>query len=356
MKTITICLDTRDTDYAKALSNSLQHHSSYFSIQLNLPLHDSHGLDLILTDDMSVSAERVVYLTEDPTSESVNIDEGSYILYKYQHVGHISNMLRLAHSKYSTSEMVTYETENTNIISVCSASGGTGCTSVALGICQELKRFHGKEVLYICLEEFESTKAYFPEYNVEPNNITKYVYAVINKDVCCNITPEGYMNKDDYGVYTFHPSRGRNPLRELSGNEFVQFINKITNEKLFTDLILDCGNGLDDSVVSAFQLSSVICHVMGMRTDISRRTNYLMAVKNKMGSNDSIGLLNVLNMYVKPNEGAPENMKGTEQMMIPIEEDCRSFQDVNGHTSISLDKMFGQGIRDIVQHMVRTNK
>jgi len=352
MKAINVYLETKDEDYSIALAKSLQQHGKYFSIQVGNTHQEQYEWDLYLTDDMNASAERTVYLTEDPTLATVNVENTCYILYKYQHIGHISNILRLAHSDYSKSEILSDETEQANIISICSASGGTGCTSVALGVCQELTRFHGKKVLYISMEEFESISTYYPDAYHETNNITKFVYSILNKNDCCSYTPEGYMMKDEYGVFAFYPAKGRNPLRELTGKEFIKFINHLTKEKLFTNLILDCGNGLDDSIVSAYQLSEIIFNVIGKSPDLNRRANYLRTVASRLSIRDTTGIRDVFNLYIAPETENGESLSETKKEQLTIEEDCASFEIINGRRVISIDKMFGQGIREIVQHII----
>ncbi len=356
MKIINICLETHDLDYATALSKSLLQHSKFFSIKFNRSHEDDKEWDLLLTDDMTIAAERTVYLTEDPSLESMNVDDGRYILYKYQQVSRISNMLRFAHSDFSKSEMISDETVQTNIISICSSSGGSGCTSVAMGICQELARFHGKKVLYISLEEFESTDTYFPESMFHNDNITKYLYAILFSNGRVSCIPEEYMLEDEYGIFAFRPVRGRNPLRALTGNEFLQFINHITREKIFTDLILDCGNGLDDTIVSAYQISSNICHVFGKSPNYNRRANYLFAVRNKVEKTNLLGLLNVFNKYSESEKYAAESIPESDQTTFVIEDEPTSFESVNGRKIVSVDKVFGQGIRQLVQHLVLSGK
>jgi MinD-like ATPase involved in chromosome partitioning or flagellar assembly len=352
MKTINVYLDTNDSDYNLALAKSLLQHSKCFTIQADSPQMEQEEWDIYLTDNMNASAERIVYLTEEPSLATVNEETSCYILHKYQHIGYISNILRLAHSDYSKSEMLSDETENANIICICATSGGTGCTSVSLGLCQELTRFHGKKVLYISLEEFESTLTHFPDAHHEANNITKLVYSILNLNGGCNSTPAAYISKNDFGVSAFHPARGRNPLRDLTGNEFIKFINHITKEKLFTDLVLDCGNGLDSSILSAFQLSAGIYHVTGKNPDHNRKSTYLRTVANRLTTKNATGIMDVHNFYVENEveDGSP--LIDDRKHKLTIEQDYSSFDIINECYVISLDKMFGQGIRNLAQHVI----
>lgn len=356
MKTINVYLETRDSDYSTALAKSLQQHSKFFSIQLSNPDMEHKEWDIFLTDDMKASQQKIVYLTEEPAQATINEENSCYILHKYQHVGYISNILRLAHSDYSKSEMLSDETEHINIISFCSSSGGVGCTSISLGVCQELTRFHGKKVLYISLEEFMSSTNYFQGSNLKANNIAKYVYAIQNNKSYCNYTSAGYMSRDDYGIFAFYPARGRNPMCELVGNEFIKLINHIASEKMFTDLVLDCGNGLGDTVVSAFQLSTHIVHITGKNPDTHRKANYLCTVANRIAASDSTGIHEVFNFYVTPEPEDGESLTETKKQYLTIEEDPGSFGTINGISVVSLDKMFGQGIRELAQHLILPNE
>jgi len=351
MKTINICIATKDSDYDVALSRSLLLNSKRFTISVHQTNRDIQEWDILLTDDMSTSNERTIYLTDDPAFEDINAENNRYILYRYQPVGYISKILRLAHSGFSKSIMPTDDTEQTNIICICSSSGGTGCTSVALGISQELSRFHSKKVLYISLEEFESTDKYFPEVQFEANNINKFLYLILNNRHRIGLVSQGFMREDEYGVFAFRPAKGRNPLRELTGSEFVYFINHITKEKTFTDLILDCGSGLDDSILSAYQLSTTIFNVAGKNPDFNRRNNYLLTVSSRIPSRDALGILNIFNKYTEDEAEISDFLKEAEKVDLIIEEDSTSFGIINGRTVIFLDKMFGKGIRDVVKRL-----
>lgn len=370
MRTINICLMTKDPEYDKALSRSLQQYCKFFAIRLARPWQDSqtehrecqgfpkkektyeiNEEEILLTDDMNETTNRTVYLTDDPALARIDENQSQHILYKYQHISHLSNGLRQAYSFYSKSEMLSDETAQSSIISVCSSSGGAGCTVVALGVCQELARYHGRKVLYISMEEFESTALYFSEAKQRTNNLTRYLYSILYSQDAGNRSVEGYMLKDEYGVSVFYPAKGRNPLRELSGNEFVKFINQIMKEKLFDDLIVDCGSGLDESIVSAFQLSKIICHVTGRLPDLNRKETYLQTVANRCSSNDWTKILEITNLHVELNSEEFEKIGQDDKNQLFIEEDLSSFESVNGRRIISIDKAFGQGIRELVEHL-----
>jgi hypothetical protein len=369
MKTINICLITKDPEYSMALSRSLQQYSKAFSLEIGSiqqgglvgklrqqqgkKTYEINDYDILLTDDMDASAERAVYLATDPASSWSDEESKIFIIYKYQYVGSISNIIRLAHSAYSNTEMCSNETEKTNIISICGSNGGSGCTTIALGVCQELARFNRKKVLYLCMEEFESTSAYFSEAKPKANNITRYLYSMLHTSEASSRTPEGYVVSDEYGVSTFIPAKGRNPLRDLTCREFVLFINQITKNGIYSDLVLDCGNGLDDSIVSAFQLSTWICHVIGKSTDVSRGELYRMTVGNRCEMKDFTKWLDVYNLWKDSGEEETESLRGSTKEKLIIPEDPSSVYFENGRRHITIDKVFGQGIHALTARLIR---
>jgi len=159
------------------------------------------------------------------------------------------------------------------------------------------------------------------------------------------------MLKNENVIFEFNTARGRNPCRELSKNEFTKFINQITKEESFTNLILDCGNGLDDSIVAAFQLSTHIFHITGKSGNYHRSSTYLRTIANRLAERDSSAIIQVTNFYIATESEEWESANEDKIEKLIIEEDNTSFNSLNGRTVISLDKMFGQGIRDIVQHI-----
>ena len=345
MKTINLCLLINEPEYSTALSISLLTNYKYFSIETdnNLPF------DILLTDDMKLTEERAVFLTEDPTNERVDEEGKIFVLYKYQHIGRISNILRLAYSVFANDEIMTEEIEKTNIVSICSSDGGVGCTSVALGISQELARFHGKQVLYLNLEEFESTAFYFPDANGGSNNISRFIYTLLYSQNGENRSPIGYLVKDGYGISTFRPAKGRNPLRDLNDNEFVKFMKQILKENVYTDLIVDCGNGVDESIISALSLSGHVFYVMGKSTNSDRMKAYLRTVSNRGEALDKSIWSHVYNFYWEQEKPENINQNDYETVIYKIRDAESSFERMNGQINISIDKDFGQGVRQIVE-------
>ena len=355
MKTITICLVTNDLEFGKALANSLQSFSFHFTITLQLEeprqAEPSVAFDIYLTDEMNIDVPNAVYLSEDKGAALIDIENKRFVVYKYQHVSHISTILRLAYSIFADTEMISDNTERTTLVSLCASSGGVGCTSIALGICQELSRFYGEKVLYVSLEEFESTSAYFHCSSIELNNVTKYLYGILTVDHRPRPASDGFMIKDIHGISALFPARGRNPLRELSTNELIEFINAITEDNIFTYIILDCGNGSDGAIETAMNLSTVTYLVMGNTKNPKRQEAYLRAIAYRTDESTVGFMKHIQNFYEEPESEEMEENIATTLNTLKVEQDFESLACRDGQFEISLDKAFGQGIHQIVEEL-----
>jgi hypothetical protein len=356
MRTIKICLAFNEADYSTALAMSLMRVNRFLSIGE----YAKESYDLLLTDDPTLAADQMVYFTDEQMEEKIDEDKKIFIVYKYQPSGRISKILKLAYSLYSEMEMLSQNCEEANIISVCSSTGGTGCTSVAMGLCMELSRFHQQRVLYLNLEEFESTGMFFGEDCGGLQNITGYLYRVVYEQGGKIPSVVGYLTQNEHDIYAFRPSRGRNPLRELNESEFVKFMNAVLKEGLFSHVIVDCGTGMDDAIISAMRLSSKVCHLSSKSSHQTRTQTYLQTAKHKTGATDQENWVFVSNFQHMPyadlednlffkDETGNENQTETSGFKIPT--DASSFAMIDGHMKIEMDKWFGNGVRNLLANI-----
>lgn len=347
MKTIRICIKVGDPDYCQALSKGLLGDGKFFSIETD----DSNEYDLLLTDDRSAPQKGTVFLTGNPALEQLDENLKVFMLYKYQHVGRIGSALRLAHSVFSGFVPMPDRIEKVNVICVCSHEGGAGCTSVSLGICRELAGFEAKRVLYISMEEFPSTSHYFPDAKPGPWNVANLLYAAIHKNKPDSVSPSGYMLCDEYDVFTFRPSPGRNPLRELDRSQFNRFIDIVLNEGTFTDLVFDCGNGLDESIESVLRMADHCCHMIGKTKDPERLGCYLRTTENRTGPLTGLQRLFVKNFEERKETREDELDESEEHGLLAISNSPSCFQVVDERKRFTCANEFGNGIRKVVEHL-----
>lgn len=351
MRTINICISMIEMDYGTALAGSLLRVNRFFSIT-DQPMA---CCDLLLTDDLSRSSEKMVFFTDEKSEEKVDINRKIFIIYKYQHAGSISKILKLAHSLFSETEMISEVCEAANILSVCSSGGGTGCTSVAMGLCMELGKFHGKRVLYLCLEEFESTNMLIPGDAGENQNITGYLYRVLHGPQDKIPSVSGYLIQNEFDICAFRPSRGRNPLRELNESEFVRFMNAVLREDLFSDVVIDCSNGIDDAVAAAMKLSRKVCHVAGESISQARMQSYMQTAALRTCEKEQTEWIFVSNSTHSTSADFREESHSKEKTETAIPFDKSSFRIIGDQMMIDTDKSFGRGVQHLLAQLRCSN-
>ncbi len=358
MDTITIHIIMKDFEYGRAMARGLQEQSRYFSVIQeeinNFNISQVNEGSLVVTDDdkmVQFVEIRSVILTEKQSEAIICEESKTFRIYKYQRASNIARLLRLAYRIYSGREVVSQETEDITLISIFAVEGGVGCTSIALGVCQELHRFHGKKVLYISLEEFVSAGEYFLT-SADNLGIKHYLYLLLHKsnEVC--ITPEGYMTRDEYGVSSFYYPLGRNPLRQLKETEYVQFINHIVKNSDFTHIVVDCGNGMDQVIQTDLSISNACGLVCRKSTNEYRKDGYFLVNQNEMGKITFEEPVVIQNFYEDSETEEFEATANENEGNCFVCKDYSSFETQNEKTNILLDRNFGEGIREVTNRLI----
>lgn len=359
MDTITMHIIMKDFEYGRAFARGLQMQSRYFSViqeePCNFNIAQVNEGSLVVCDDDNVEElvkAGCVILTEKKSDAIICEESKIFRIYKYQKVSDIARLLRLAYRIHYGKEVISQETEDTTIISIFAVEGGAGCTSIALGVCQELRRFHGKKVLYISLEEFVSTGDYFLT-TLDNLGIKHYLYLLLHKpnEVC--ITPDGYMTSDEYGVSSFYYPLGRNPLRQLKETEYVRFMNHIVNNSDFTHIVVDCGNGMDHAIQTNLAISSSCGFVCRKLTNEYRKDGYFLLNQNEKRETIFKEPVVIHNFYeeVDTDEFEPITNENNDDCF--VFKDYASFETQNNKINILLDRNFGEGIREVTNRLIR---
>ena len=74
----------------------------------------------------------------------------------------------------------------------------------------------------------------------------RYLYHLFHKMAGEDVISEmpfldGYVIRDEFGLETFAPTRGRNPLRELDPEEFSLFLDSLMQSGRYDTILLDAG-------------------------------------------------------------------------------------------------------------------
>lgn len=266
MENIRIAVISENRDYGRALGLALVDVYRNFTVTLfrGVPLHNElDKMDLILTDtqkDIEIRG-KCIMLVEKISQIDKDYEGKCFRLYKYSNVRQLAGELLYIYSAITGRKAVPIRNVNAKVVLFCSPAGGSGCTSAAVAFAREMRRFHDKRVMYMSLEEVESTLAYM-EKLAEGKNAGEYLYHLFN-DRDENRFPflESYVVSDPYGVEALIPSPGRNVMKSLSSEEMAYFTGALLDTGSYDYLVIDAGNSLEKNVLTCYEMANSICMV-----------------------------------------------------------------------------------------------
>lgn len=228
---------------------------------------------LILTDDFGIAEKwarkmPAVYMCKKKADENVNDllntrneDRAGKILhiYKYSKVGRLINACAMWNKNYcrenvSGSDVANVRENIYKMVVVCSAQGGTGCSSFARLMA---KRFAGeqKRVLLIGFDNIEPSEESAAE---DGHTHREFIYKILNKRSNAGLDVMDYVSLHD-GVYSFTKGSGINPLIHLDKNEIMRYIEGITNYNDFDVIVVDLGVDMTERGLALMDLADEIC-------------------------------------------------------------------------------------------------
>ncbi len=159
MNKIEIKIVTKDQPYAHALAEALMKKEEFSSVTL---------LDQPIPEELLGSTEEklnypIIYLMEAKGPKKANCiylknrnmegdRENLNAFYKYQSIGILYGKIIQLYFRMGGGKEAPLEDVSTKICTLFSLSGGSGTTSLALGLAQHFHRFEDKRVLYLTLE------------------------------------------------------------------------------------------------------------------------------------------------------------------------------------------------------------
>ena len=228
---------------------------------------------LILTDDFGIAEKwarkmPAVYMCKKKADENLNDllntrneDRAGKILhiYKYSKVGRLINACAMWNKNYcrenvSGSDVANVRENIYKMVVVCSAQGGTGCSSFAKLMA---KRFAGeqKRVLLIGFDNIEPSEESVAE---DGHTHREFIYKILNKRSNAGLDVMDYVSLHD-GVYSFTKGSGINPLIHLDKDEIMRYIEGITNYNDFDVIVVDLGVDMTERGLALMDLADEIC-------------------------------------------------------------------------------------------------
>lgn len=272
MENIRVALITQDREYGRALGLAMVDVYRNFTVTLyrSVPVHNElDSMDLVLSD-VSEGFEikgRHILLTDKISQINKNYEDKIFCLYKYWNVRQLAGELLYIYSSLTGRRAAPIRNVNARIYVFASASGGSGCTSAAMAFAREMKRFHEKKVMYLSMEEIESTLAYMTPMQ-DGKNVSEYLYHLFNNRESEKFPfIESYLISDPFGVEALIPSPGRNVMKSLSPEEMVYFTGAVLDTGGYDILVIDAGNCLEKSILTCYEMANSIFLVSEKKND-----------------------------------------------------------------------------------------
>jgi len=155
--------------------------------------------------------------------------------------------------------------DSAKIIAFSSPSGGTGCSTMAAA-CAKHFATKGKKTLYLNLESFGSSDAFFKAEG--QFNMSDIIFAVKSKKANLSLKLESCVKQDVSGVCFYSQSKIALDMLELTNEDISRLITEIKLAGTYEYIILDTSFAMDKNTLNIFRQAHALVWV-GDGTEIS---------------------------------------------------------------------------------------
>lgn len=227
----------------------------------------------------------VVYLTDRASQVNIDYGNGRYALYKYSRADAITAAVFDIYAHLTGRQALLVKRNDVRLVAFASYCGGTGCTTVCRAVCQELTRFCSMRVMCISLEDVSSASDFLPLQEGDASGSIKtegeYLYRLFGKGTVPFL--ESYLIKDPFGVCSFTPTAGKNPFRELSGEEMHRLLTVLMDSGMFDVIAVDLSTGLGEGAMNVCSAADRICLLTNTEEHMMREKHYLRHLERCCG-------------------------------------------------------------------------
>lgn len=338
MDSIHVLFAADDLDYARTLAEctSAADKGIIFTIRKKGETFSTEDFDVVMYEESLISQNRqeddFEYADICMTAkmyQSENDGKAGFRAYKYITASDAAEMISDVYCRKFGKRRIKPLIGDTKFIYVCGSCGGTGKTETAQALAQELGRFHGRRVLYLCFEEFESEYRHMPQ--IKGKELGRYLYRCVLEKKGFSVFDSGYTAKDDFGVSCFSVCNEKNPLKLLSGNELFDFLCGIQECGEYDYVLIDGSSNLGENELMLMEFCHGVCQV---ERNGGEKPGFMEYIKSYFGEEILSKIIKVKNFCREGNEN-PE-----EDVII-----------INALENISVDTDFGLGIKELSQKL-----
>lgn len=297
METLKIAVVSPDEAYNRAFSVALLDAcrqislTSYTTSQFVLQWADRtdldafyDGFDIILWagDEIRDSyGGKIVYLTDRISLTDMDYDRGRFALYKYCRAGRTVASVFDIYSHLTGHQARLVKRNDVKLYAFSSSRGGTGCSTAARAVAQEFVRFRDKKVLYLSLEEIDSSG----DFLILRDGVRsegEFLYQLLGKGAMPFL--ESYLVRDEFGISSFLPPAGKNPMRELSKRDMEQLLAALMQSGAFDVIIADLSTSLGEAATAVADAADSLCLISAAKRLDEREQCYLQQLASSCGN------------------------------------------------------------------------
>ncbi|GGH77619.1 cellulose biosynthesis protein BcsQ [Pullulanibacillus pueri] len=288
MKKLKLMMADTDADYMESVAVYLRssHEGVKFDVKLfstsenvshYLSNHEQIDILLIapelLTQELPIQHVGLVLMLED---ERIARYDSTFIrIFKYQPLNKlISDILSHYYDENGKIQSFHYEMGRTKVLSMYSASGGVGKTTLAISLARQLA-LADKKVFYLNLELINSTSLYLTSLDDQPS--TQILYHVkTSKDQLVSKIESLKKYSADMKVEYFDLAINPEEMLDLTEEDVNTLVSGLLETKHYDFIIIDGDDSLDPRMQAALNVSDFILWVLNNERQSFFKTEELM--------------------------------------------------------------------------------
>ena len=287
MKKLRLVLFDPDMEYIELFTNYIRssEHAARFDVksfsqeerfQQYLDSGEQTEILLLATDDFQLSKEythleTILHLVEEAPEEATEKS-----LFKYQPLGQlITQVISFHYERHGKKEKKKMQSSGeTQIISVYSASGGTGKTTTAFHLANEMKQ-NGLEVFYLNLELINTNPFLF---NVEDQSSSSPLlyYLKSNKDQLSSKLEDMIVVDNDTSIPFFYFLPSAEEMIDLTEQEIQLLIEQLIKLETYDYIVVDLDSSINSTVLTALKKSDHVLWLLSNDMYSFHKTSYLL--------------------------------------------------------------------------------
>lgn len=217
-------------------------------------------------------------------------------IYKYKEVNKIAG--DIINSFTNAGNIISQVKETAaRIIPVYSASGSTGKTSIALGI-GSICSLAGLKVLYLNLEQFQSTKFFFSSNTDYSMSEIIYYVRVKDNNLISKLTAMRCQDPST-DLFYYQPANNSLELTELLPGDMELLLGSLKKSGLYDIIIVDMDSRFDANTLEVFSNSDeIICLLVDDEICLHKTSIFLESLSKLQNSSSQFTYLSEKIVYV----------------------------------------------------------